>query len=78
MFGCQGMCFLITDKGVSIGTSGCELVLYSISGGLMVLMGCISKSACFSDSLCKAICTGVSCCGFMCRREYFSVSNLDL
>ena len=74
----QGMCFLITDNGVSIGTSDCGLLLNSISGDLIVLTGCISKSRCFSDSLCKAVCAGVNCCGFMGNSEYFSVTNLDL
>ena len=73
-----GMCFLMTDSGVSIGTSAWGVCVYSISGGQMVLTGCISKSGCFSDSLCRAVCTGVNCCGFMSNSEYFSVINLDL
>ena len=58
----------MTDSGVSIGTSGWEVLVYSISGDLIVLTSCISKSGCLSDSLCEAVCTG----------EYFSVINLDL
>ena len=46
--------------------------------GLMMLTGCISKSGCFSDSLCKAVCAGVNCYGFIGKSEYFSVINLDL
>ena len=65
MSNCQGICFLMTDGGVSIGTGGWGVLVYSISGGLMVLTGCISKSGCFSDSLCKAVCAGVNCCGFV-------------
>ena len=78
MSDCQGMCFLMTDSGVSIGTSDGGVLVYSISGGLMVLTGCISKSGCFSDSLCKAVCASVNYCGFMGKSKYFSVSNLDL
>ena len=37
-----------------------ELCVYSISRGQMVLTGCISKSGCFSDNHCKAVCTGVN------------------
>ena len=33
----------MTNDGVSISTSGWEVLVYSISGGLMVLTGCISK-----------------------------------
>ena len=68
----------MTDSGVSMGTSGLEVLVYSISGGLMVLTGCILKSGCFSDSLCKAVFAGVNCCGFIGKSEYFSVINLDL
>ena len=68
----------MTDNGISIGTSGWGPLLYSISGGIIVLTGCISKSGCFSDSLCKAVCTGVNCSGFIGKNEYFFVSNLDL
>ena len=35
------------DNGISTGTSGWEVLVYSISGGLMVLTSCISKSGCF-------------------------------
>ena len=75
MSDCQGMCFLMTNSGVSMGTSGWEVLVYSISGGLMVLTGCISKSGCFSHNLCKAVCTGVE---FIGKSEYFSVISLDL
>ena len=68
----------MTNSGVSIGTSDWEVLVYSISRGLMVLTGCISKSGCFSDSLSKAVCTGVNCHGFIGKSEYFSVINLDL
>ena len=44
----------------------------------MVLTGSISKSECFSDILCIAVCTGVNCWGFSGNKEYFSVINLDL
>ena len=44
----------------------------------MVLTGSISKSSCFSDILCIAVCTGVNCWGFSGNNEYFSVINLDL
>ena len=44
----------------------------------MVLTACILKSGCFSDSLCKAVYTGVNCSGFIGKSEYFSVINLDL
>ena len=74
----QGMCFLMTDNGVLMGTIGWGVLAYSISGGLMVLTGCISKSGYFSDSLCKAVCAYVNCCGFIGKREYFSVINLNL
>ena len=43
-----GICFLMTDRGVSVGMSAWGICVYSISGGLMVLTGCISKSGCFS------------------------------
>ena len=72
------MCFLMTDNGVRMGTSGWEVLVYSLSGSLMVLTGCILKSGCFSDSLCKAVCAGVNCHGFIGKSEYFSVINLDL
>ena len=61
----------MTDTGASMGTSGWEVLVYSISGGLMVLTGCISKSGCFSDSLCKAVCAGVNCCGFIGKVNIF-------
>ena len=59
MSDCHGICFLIIDRGVSVGTSAIGVYVYSISGGLMVLTGCISKSGCFSDSHCKAVWAGV-------------------
>ena len=78
MSDCQGMSFLMTNSGVSINTSGWEVLVYSIFGDLMVLTGCISKSGCFSESLYKAVYAGVNCCGFIGKSEYFSVINLDL
>ena len=78
MTDCHGICFLIIDSGLSVGTSAWGVSVYSISGGLMVLTGCISKSGCFSDNLYKAVCIGVNCCGFMGKSKCFSVSNLDL
>ena len=57
---CHDICFLIIDSGVSVGTSAWGVCVYSISGGLMVLTGCISKSGCFSDNHCKAVCIGVN------------------
>ena len=78
MSDCLGMSFLMTDNVVSTGTSGWEILVNSISGGLMVLTACISKSGCFSDSLCQAVCNGVNCCGFIGKSEYFSVTNLAL
>ena len=68
----------MTNNGVSMGTSGWGVLVYSISGGLMVLTGCILKLGCFSDSLHKAVCALVNCCGFIGKSEYFSVINLDL
>ena len=56
----HGICFLIIDSGVSIGMSAWGVCVYSISGGVMVLPGCISKSGCFSDNHCKAVCAGVN------------------
>ena len=53
-------------------------MVYSISEGLIVLIGCILKSGCFFDSLCKTDCAGVNCCGFIGKSDYFSVINLDL
>ena len=50
----------------------------SISRGQMVLTGSISKSRCFSDILCIAVCTGVNCWGLSGNKEYFYVINLDL
>ena len=44
----------------------------------MVLTACISKSGCFSNILCKAVCTGVNCCRFIGKSKYFSVMSLDL
>ena len=46
MSDCLGICFLMTNNGVSTGTSGLEVLVYSISGGLMVLTACVSKSGC--------------------------------
>ena len=60
MSDCCGICFLIIDRGVSVGTNAWEVCVYSISGGQMVLIGCISKSGCFSDNHCKAVCAGVN------------------
>ena len=60
MSDCLGMCLWLMDSGVSIGTSA-SVCVYSISGGQMVLTGSISKSGCFSDILCIAVCTGVNC-----------------
>ena len=71
MSDCLGMCLWIIDSGVSIGTSAWGVCVYSISGGQMVLTGSISKSGCFSDILCIAVCTGVSCCEFIGNNEYF-------
>ena len=59
MSDCLGMCLWIMDSGVSIGAWG--VCVYSISRGQMVLTGSISKSGCFSDILCIAVCTGVNC-----------------
>ena len=41
----------MTDSGVSMGTSGWEVLVYSIWWGLIVLTGYISKSGCFFDNL---------------------------
>ena len=60
MSDCHGICFLIIDRGVSVGTNALEVCVYSISGGQMVLIGCISKSGCLSDNRCKAVCAGVN------------------
>ena len=60
MSDCHGICFLIIDRGVSVVTNALEVCVYSISGGWMVLTGCISKSRCFSDIHCKADCAGVN------------------
>ena len=78
MSDCLGMCLQIMDSGVLIGTSACSVCVYLISGGQMVVTGSISKSGCFSDILCIAVCTGVNCKGFNGNNEYFSVINLDL
>ena len=56
MSDCLGMCLQIIDKEVSIGTSAWGICVYSISGGHMVLTGSISKSGCFSDIFCIAVC----------------------
>ena len=61
MSDCLGMCLWIIDSGESIGTNARGVCVYSISGGQMVLTGSISKSGCFSDILCIAVCTGVNC-----------------
>ena len=71
MSDCLGICFLMTDNGVSTGTSVLEVLVYSISRGLIVLTACISKSGCFSDSLCKTVCTGVNCCGLIGKIDIF-------
>ena len=60
MSDCHGICFLIIDSGVSVGTYAWEFCVYSISGGQIVLTGCISKSWCFSDIHCKAVCADVN------------------
>ena len=57
MSDCHGISFLIIDSG---GTNAWEVCVYSISGGQNVLTGCITKSGCFSDNRCKAVCTGVN------------------
>ena len=41
MSDCLGMCLQIIDNGVSIGTSACDVCVYSISGDRMVLTGSI-------------------------------------
>ena len=56
----HGICFLIIDKGVSVGTNAWVVCVYSISGDQMVLTGCISKSGCFSVNHYKAVCMGVN------------------
>ena len=61
MSDCLGMCLQIIDSGVSIHTNAWRVCVYPISGGQMVLTGSISKSGCFSDILCIAVCTGVNC-----------------
>ena len=53
-------------------------VEYSISRGQMVLTGCISKSGCFSDNHCKAVCAGVNEYDWDGKSEYFSVIRLVL
>ena len=78
MSDCCGICFLIIDSGVSVGTSAWDVCVYSISGGLMVLTGCISKSGCFSDNHCQAVWAGVNGYDWDGRREYFSVIRSDL
>ena len=60
MSNCPGICFLMMDNGASIGMSAWDVHVYSTSGGLMVLTGCISKSGCFSDKHCKAVWAGVN------------------
>ena len=59
MSDCHAICFLIIDSGVSVGTSAWGVCVYSVSGGLMVLTGCVSKSGCFSDNHCKCVYAGV-------------------
>ena len=61
MSDCLEMRLWIMDSGVSIGTSAWGVCVYLISGGQMVLTGSISKSGCFSDIFCKAVCIGVNC-----------------
>ena len=56
----HGLCFLVIVSGVSVGTNAWEVCVYVISGGGMVLTGCISKSGCFSDNHCKAVWIGVN------------------
>ena len=56
-----GMCLQIVDSGVSTGTNAWGVCVYLISGGQMVLTGSISKSGCFSDIICIAVCIGVNC-----------------
>ena len=48
------------DNGVSVGTNAWGVCVYSTSGGLMVLTGCISKSGCFSDKHCRGVCGSVN------------------
>ena len=60
MSDCHGICFLMMDNGVSVGTSAWGICVYSTSGGLMVLTSYISKSGCFSDKHCKAVCAGLN------------------
>ena len=43
MSDCHGICFLIIDREVSVGTNASELCVYLISGGQIVLTGCISN-----------------------------------
>ena len=74
----QGMCFLIIDNAVSVGINTWGVCVYSIFRGLIVLMGCISKSGCFSDNHCKVVCTGVNACDCEVKSEYFFVIKLDL
>ena len=50
MSDCHGICFLIIDSGVSVGMSAWGVCVYSISRGIMVLTGCISKLGCFYDN----------------------------
>ena len=78
MSDCCGICFLTIDSGVSVGISAWGLCVYSISGDLMVLKGCISKSGCFFDNHCKAVCAGVNGCDCAGRSEYFLHSTLTL
>ena len=74
----HGICFLIINRGVSVGTNAWEVCVYSISWGQMVLTGCISKSGCFYDNCCKAVCAGVNGYDSDGKSEYFSVIKLDL
>ena len=60
MLDCHGICFLIIDSGVSVGTSAWGVCVYSISEGLMVLTCCISKLGSFFDNHCRVVCTGVN------------------
>ena len=60
MSDCHGIYFLIINSWVLVGMNTWGVCVYSISWGLMVLTGCISKSACFSYNHCKAVCMGVN------------------
>ena len=78
MSDCHGICPLIIESSVSVGMNAWGVCVYSISSGLMVLMACISKSGCFSDSCCKAVCAGVNGYDLVGKREHFSIIRLDL